>query len=128
AVVDGQIGPRLPHVAGEILLLEPAEAAMAVSNRRGVAAGDAHSEVGDGAAAEIVAEIEIAALAGRLQAVVVQANDLATKCKRMIARLAAVQNRVAETVNPPVHGNGRGRAQALIRRADQHLRADRVRL
>src|SRR5438270_13672455 len=62
AGADGKVGPKLPDIAHEILLLPLAESSIAVAETDAVAAGNAQAKIGDRIAPDVVAETKIAAI------------------------------------------------------------------
>ena len=78
AVVEGEVGPRLPVVAHVELHVPVAEAAGDVADGEDGLGGGAQAQIGDGVAAEVVVEGEEAAVAVRFDAVQLAAEQVET--------------------------------------------------
>src|SRR5262245_49809222 len=102
SVTHCEVLPYLPLVAGEILLLEPAEAPMPVSNCGRVPARHSHSEIRDRVTPIIRAKVVISPLARGLEAIVSQPVYFGPRRQYVVPHHSPVQHRIPKPRDPPV--------------------------
>src|SRR6185436_5147548 len=116
----------MPVIAGEVLLVPAAEAAIQIARPGGEAADGAEPEIGDGVAAEIAAEVDHAAIAAALPSIDLQAGELGPDGPDVIAARQALLGGVAESILDAIDRQRSAGAEIGNHRSERDAGADGV--
>ena len=126
AIVDCEIRTGVPLITGEDLRFPVTEPAARIADPGRESAGDAHAKVGDGISAEVVPEVNHAALAAGFIAIDLPPPEFAADAPGMPATSLLYAAGVMKTVLHAIDGNVRARPKWIEHRAERNRRPDGV--